>query len=173
MKHMMLKMIVPIMAIALMMACEKETLTNDLSNDRSDEVAVRTSDYNFTAILSGDNEVPPNSSDATGVCVVKIAKDESSISYRLIVSNADSVTASHFHVAPEGVNGSVVALLFGGPTTGSQNGILAEGTITATDVIGPLAGDLEALINAIRAENIYVNVHSVAIPGGEIRGQVD
>lgn len=161
------------MAISLMTACEKETLTNVLSNGRSDEVAVRTLDFNFTANLSGENEVPPNASDATGVCIVKIAKDESSISYRLIVSNADSVTASHFHVAAEGVNGPVAAFLFGGPITGTQNGILAEGTITADDVIGPLAGDLDALINATRAGYIYVNVHTVAIPAGEVRGQVD
>src|SRR5690606_1985361 len=130
----------------------------------------RASDYNFTAVLSGVNEVPPNDSEMRGVAVVQIARDESAISYKLIVSNADSLTASHFHLAPAGVNGGVVAFLYGGPTTGVQNGILAEGTITEEDVIGSLAGDLSALINAIRNDSIYVNVHSVVFPGGEIRG---
>lgn len=160
-------------AVALLfVACDKESMTTnqDTSEFQTD---LRASDDNFTAQLSGDNEVPPNESAAVGVAVVKIAKDESSISYRLIVSNADSVAASHFHLAPAGENGGVVAVLYDGPMVESQNGLLAEGTIEAGDVVGDLAGDLDALIVAIRDGNIYVNVHTAAYPGGEVRGQVD
>jgi hypothetical protein len=173
MKHMLLKLIVPIMAIALMTACEKESFSDDLTRERATPVDVRASDFNFTASLAGYNEVPPTNSNAAGECIVRIAKDESSIYYKLIAANIDDVTASHFHMAPEGVNGGVVAFLFSGPQPGPQNGILAEGTITAADVINALEGDLDALIDAIREGNIYVNVHTTANPGGEIRGQVD
>ncbi len=65
-----------------------------------------------------------------------------------------------------------------------QTGILSTGTITAADLIGPLAGQSMArLIREIRAGNTYVNVHTndgVApidtgpgdFPGGEIRAQL-
>ena len=99
--------------------------------------------------------------------------DETSIDYKLIVSNADSVTGAHFHLAPDGVNGPVVAHLFSGPVTGKQNGVLAEGTITAANVVGPLAGDLQSLIDTLRSGYIYTNVHTVFLPPGEIRGQLD
>ena len=62
--------------------------------------------------------------------------------------------------------------------------MLATGTITAADLVGPLAGQpLSALIEEMPAGNTYVNVHTddgVAppntgpgdFPGGEIRGQI-
>ena len=174
MKNSLFKLIIPLIAVAFMVACQQESLTNDLVNDRDNpaQIAVR-SDNNFAAPLSGSNEVPPNESDANGVIIVKIAPDESSIDYKLIVSNANNVLAAHFHLAPEGVNGPVVAHLFGGPMVPSQNGILSEGTITAANVVGPLAGNLQALIDTMRSGSIYTNVHTVLLPGGEIRGQLD
>jgi hypothetical protein len=52
------------------------------------------------------------------------------------------------------------------------NGILVEGTATAADVSGPLAGDLAALVSAMRSGETYVNIHTVAYRPGEIRGQI-
>lgn len=77
-------------------------------------------------------------------------------------------------LAPAGQNGPVVAFLFGGPPIEEQfNGILAEDTITEADLVGPLEGQpFGALLDAIEAGNTYVNVHTTANPGGEIRGQI-
>lgn len=67
---------------------------------------------------------------------------------------------------------------------GRTDGVLATGTITAADLVGPLAGQpLSALIDAINAGNTYVNVHTNDgaaptntgpgdFPRGEVRGQV-
>jgi len=104
----------------------------------------------------------------------------------LIVANINNVVAAHIHSGAAGVNGPVVAFLAGPFPAGSgrTDGVLAEGTITAANLVGPFAGHpLSHLVEAMRAGNTYVNVHTndgVAptntgpgdFPGGEIRGQI-
>lgn len=129
-------------------------------------------DDNFTASLKGRNEVPPVQTKGSGVTIVRISKDRNSIYYKLIVSNLKNVVGAHFHMAPAGENGPVVAFLFTG-NVANQNGILSEGVITADDITGPLAGlGMDALIERIRNGRIYVNVHTSDVPTGAIRGQL-
>jgi hypothetical protein len=141
---------------------------------------------NFRAHLTGDEEVPANESLAQGQAIVEVNEDETEISYRLIASNIENVVASHIHVGAAGVNGPVVAFLFGNVPAGGgrTDGVLATGTITAADLVGPLVGQpLSVLIDEIESGNAYVNVHTndgIApantgpgdFPGGEIRGQL-
>lgn len=136
--------------------------------------------------LSGANEVPANDSGGTGNAVFRLNKDGTELEYRLIVANIDNVVAAHIHLAPAGQNGPVVAFLynFGAPGSGVVNGVLATGTITDADLIGPLAGRTIAdLVTEIAAGNAYVNVHTNDgvpptntgpgdIASGEIRAQL-
>ena len=115
-----------------------------------------------------------------------VAPNASELGLRCL-HNVASPVAAHIHIAPEGVNGPVVAFLYGpaAPGGGKTSGVIATGTITAANLVGPLAGQpLSALIDAIDSGDAYVNVHTndgVApvtnepgdIPGGEIRGQID
>lgn len=131
----------------------------------------------FHATASGREEVPPNDSRGRGTATFKLSDDGTSLSYRLIVANLENVTQSHIHIAPKGVNGPVVVFLFGFVSGGvTQNGPLAEGTITQADLIARPAigfgGTMAELLAAMRSGNAYVNVHTVALPGGEVRGQV-
>jgi hypothetical protein len=127
----------------------------------------------FRARLSGSQEVPPVDTNATGVAVFRLNDDGDALSYKLIVANIEDVLFSHIHFASAGMNGPIVAFLFDGGPTGPVNGVLAEGTITADDLIGPLEeSSLQDLIDAIEAGNTYVNVHTAANPAGEIRGQI-
>jgi hypothetical protein len=141
---------------------------------------------NFVAHLDGGNEVPPAETFATGQAVFQLSSDGSALDYKLIVANIDNVVAAHIHLAPAEANGPVVAFLAGPfpPAGGAIDGILAEGTITAGDLIGPLAGqDLSVLVAAIRSGGTYVNVHTNDgvdptntgpgdFAGGEVRGQI-
>jgi hypothetical protein len=129
----------------------------------------------FRAILEGEEEVPPVDTDAKGAAIFRTSNDETELNYRLIVGNIEDVTAAHIHLAPRGENGPVVAFLFNPeePTEGITNGVLAEGTITSADLVGPLEGStLSELIDEMEAGNTYVNVHTVEHPSGEIRGQI-
>ncbi len=140
---------------------------------------------NFVAHLDGDEEVPPRETLATGQFVAKVEAEEA-LTYKLIVANIENVVASHIHLGVFGVNGPVVAFLAGPfPAAGGRvSGVLAQGTITAANLVGPLAGmSLSVLIAAMRAGGTYVNVHTddgVAppntgpgdFPGGEVRGQI-
>jgi hypothetical protein len=133
---------------------------------------------NFVAPLSGAEEVPPVETRARGLAKFQLSKDGSEIHYRLIVANIENVVQAHIHVAPAGVNGPVVVWLYpAAPPAqlipGRFNGVLAEGTITGGDLVGPLAGaSLEDLVDAMRDGNTYVNVHTSQFPGGEVRGQI-
>ena len=131
----------------------------------------------FHATASGREEVPPNDSRGRATATFKLSEDGTSLSYRLIVANIENATQSHIHIAPKGVNGPVVVFLFGFVAGGvTENGVLAEGTITQANLIPRPAigfgGTMAELIAAMRSGNAYVNVHTVALPAGEIRGQV-
>ncbi|MCC6454605.1 MAG: CHRD domain-containing protein [Caldilineaceae bacterium] len=134
---------------------------------------------NFRTQLSGGEEVPAVVTNAHGKVQFKLTDDGSALQFRLVVANIVDVTAAHIHLAPAGVNGGIVVWLYplNGPPgvliPGPSNGVLAEGTITAANLTGDLTGaTLDDLIAAIVSGNTYVNVHTSANPGGEIRGQL-
>jgi hypothetical protein len=142
---------------------------------------------NYRTHLSGSEENPPRDTRAQGQALFKLSDDGTELHYKIIVANIDNVVASHIHLGAVGVNGPIVAFLYGtAPAGGGRtDGVLAEGTITAANLVGPLAGHpLSDLVEAIAAGNTYVNVHTndgVGVtntgpgdfPGGEIRGQID
>jgi len=152
--------------------------------------SVSASEANYVAHLSGAEEVPPTGvvidTLGQGQAVFHLSEDGEALMYKLVVANIDNVVASHIHLAPAGQNGPVVAFLYGpAPAGGGRiQGPIAEGRITAANLVGPLAGgSLSDLIAAIEAGNTYVNVHTndgAALtntgpgdfPGGEIRGQI-
>ena len=130
----------------------------------------------FQAHLTGDEEVPEAvETRAHGQAVFRLSRDGTMLHYRLMVANIDDVIGAHIHMASAGENGPIVLPLFGDPFVEDAvtlNGPLAEGTASAEDVSGPLEGDFEGLIAAMREGDAYVNVHTLAFPPGEIRGQI-
>jgi len=135
---------------------------------------------NFRAHLNVAQEVPEPDVDTNpqGQATFQLSRSGDELHYRLIVANIENVTMAHIHLAPVGATGSVVLWLYpAGPPPqlipGRFNGVLAEGTVTSADLVGPLAGaSLSDLIAEIQAGNAYVNVHTSQNPPGEIRGQI-
>jgi CHRD domain-containing protein len=139
-----------------------------------------------TGGLNGGEEVPARDTNARGNAMFEVSDDGLSMSYKLIVANIDNVIQAHIHIGPPGVNGPVVLFLHElvPPGGGPVNGLVRQGTVTAANLVGPLAGHpLSDLIAAMSAGNAYVNVHTNDgvgaintgpgdFPGGEIRGQI-
>jgi hypothetical protein len=106
--------------------------------------------------LSGDAEVPPVATKASGTGTIKVGPDKS-------VSGAVSTTgiegtAAHIHEGAAGKNGGVAVPLEKG--AGGKWSVPAGVKLT------------DAQFDAFKAGNLYVNVHSAANPSGEIRAQM-
>lgn len=134
----------------------------------------------FLGALTGGQHPEPVETAATGGAVVSLSEDGTELEYALLVTAIEDVTQAHIHLGSAGEEGPVVVWLYPGPDAdepelqdGRFDGILATGTITGDHLIGDLEGDpLESLVDEIREENAYVNVHTETHPAGEIRGQL-
>ena len=135
---------------------------------------------NFSVHLKSRHEVPANPSKGQGQATFHLSDDGAQLEYRLIVANIADVTQAHIHCGSAGVNGPVVVFLYGlNPAGITTNGVLAEGTITAANVISrpnsaACPGGVSSLADVmakIESGDAYVNVHTIARPGGEILGQ--
>ena len=128
----------------------------------------------FSADLSGGDEVPPVDTNATGVATFQ--SNVNTITYQLGVRDLTNITAAHIHRGEDGENGKVVANLYNStamPAGQQQSGLLSQGTISASDLKGPLKGHpLSDLVDIMSNDTAYVNVHTMDFPLGEIRGQV-
>ena len=127
---------------------------------------------NFRTHLTGANEVPSVDTDAQGQAMFKFSDDLDSLWYKLNVANIDKVVAAHIHCAPEGVNGPVgVTLFMGGPV--ATPGTLAQATVAAPDAGNGCGWEtLSDVRDAILEGGAYVNVHTLDVLSGEIRGQI-
>jgi hypothetical protein len=106
--------------------------------------------------LTGAQEVPPASSKASGNSTIKVA-DDKSVSGAITFSGMHA-TAAHIHQGAKGANGPVIIPL----TKSSDTGFAVPAKTKLTD----------AQYAAYKAGELYVNVHSTAYPGGEIRMQL-
>lgn len=106
--------------------------------------------------LSGDQEVPPVKTSATGTGTISVGADQS-VSGSVMVQGVNA-TAAHIHEAAKGKNGPVIVPL---TKSGDNTFSVAAG-----------AKLTEAQMKALEAGDLYVNVHSASNPNGEIRAQL-
>ena len=110
------------------------------------------------ATLDGKAEVPPNTSAATGAADIDYDPATKKLTWKVTYTGLSGpATAGHFHGPAEAGKNAGVAVAIPNATSSP-----AEGSATLTDA---QAADLTS-------GKYYVNVHTAANPGGEIRGQV-
>jgi hypothetical protein len=112
----------------------------------------------YKVTLDAKSEVPPNASPATGSADVDYDPATKKLTWTLTYSGlTGAATAAHFHGPGEPGKVAGVKVPIPGATSSP-----AEGSATLTD---EQAADF-------LAGKYYINVHTAANPGGEIRGQV-
>lgn len=106
--------------------------------------------------LYGTQEVPPVNTSAAGSGTVTVGED-GSVSGRITTTGVDA-TAAHIHMGNAGRNGKVIIPL---KKTSDNTWEVPEGAKLTPDQL-----------KAYKAYGLYINVHSAAHKGGEIRGQL-
>lgn len=133
------------------------------------------------ADLSGAQEVQVVNPGHVGTATASahFASDLSSVEVVLKVKGGANVVAAHFHCARPGVNGPIAFGLFS-PGPLEFDGSQARGTLTNENFngfdcmpsVGRPVNNIAALAHAMRDGLIYINVHTLDNPGGEVRGQM-
>jgi hypothetical protein len=107
--------------------------------------------------LTSASEVPPNDSKGTGTADVNFDTASKLLTWKVTYSGLTGpVTMAHFHGPAEPGNNAGIMIPFKDVASGAQG----SATLTDTQAADLMAGKL------------YVNVHTAAHPGGEIRAQV-
>lgn len=109
----------------------------------------------LTATLSGQNEVPANNSTATGAFTGTYDTDSKVLTYEVTYQGI-TPTMGHIHRGAPGKNGGVEI----GFKDVSSSPIKGSATLT------------QAKADSLMAGLYYVNLHTQAFPGGEIRGNI-
>ncbi len=136
------------------------------------------------ATIAGENEVPPVASTGSGRATFEINNATGETSFSLSVTGIPSATAAHVHSGTTGNNGGVLinllALAQDNNAAGSDHNHplgAASGNAAILDPDHHIHGSTQITNPVIRERmydgSLYVNVHTVANPGGELRGQVN
>jgi hypothetical protein len=133
----------------------------------------------FNARLIGVNETPSINTDGTATLKLKI--NSASIDFELTYQNLSlAPKVAHIHFGQVHVAGAVMVFFCGGggqpacpsTTSGTITGTITAANVQAIPAQGIVAGDLAAVLRAIRAGAGYANMHTSNFPAGEIRGQI-
>ncbi len=144
----------------------------------------------FTASLTGDQEFPdPVVTNASGTATLVLNNDETVLSITIEIlgldldgnqtlDDQDDVLAMHIHRAPAGDNGDVV-FGFISPNHDTDGDLVidaAAGKVTSqwdlTEGNPNLPTTLADELVHLKSQGLYINVHTRAHTGGEIRGQI-
>ena len=128
----------------------------------------------FSASLSGNDEVPPTQSTATGLAKFLADDNGTHISYWVNITGLNEITGAHIHNGSAGQNGDVVVSLSGPESAENQSATISlKGNITSDKLQGPLEGnELSELVGLMSDGAVYVNVHTSEFQDGAIRGQI-
>jgi hypothetical protein len=111
----------------------------------------------FHATLNDASEVPPKTGDGKGTLDATLDTATKTLTYTLTYAGLSGTpTMAHFH---------------GPAAAGANAGVLVPIPVAASPIKGT-AKLTDAQIGDLEGGKVYVNIHTQANPGGEIRGQV-
>jgi hypothetical protein len=115
--------------------------------------------FTYSVVLSGAEEIPATTTLAAGNATLNVNIGTGAISGNLLLTGV-TATAAHVHDGFAGQNGTVAIPLEESTTTPGTWGFAPSAALTTAQVDKLLAGGL------------YLNAHSDAYTGGEVRGQI-
>lgn len=122
----------------------------------------------YTIALDGGQQIPAVTVPAWGTGVVSVDRMGTNLHYMVVANGLSGTLAgAHFHNAAAGANGGV-ALDLSSVFTSSGGNASGFGYWKSTDAT-PYTGSIDSMV---WSEMIYLNLHTAANAGGEIRGQV-
>jgi glucose/arabinose dehydrogenase len=130
----------------------------------------------FAARLSGRQEVPPVMTDAGAIARFALNRD-GILDYELWATGPiENAMQAHIHLGARGQNGPIVTFLFENMAGADfeRGDLIARGTLGDADLIARpgFTPTIDELAERMRQGRAYVNLHTAAFPGGEIRGQI-
>ena len=128
-------------------------------------------DVAYVAMLSGANE-RPTATRTTASGIARFVVSGAIVQYTVTASGFETpVVAAFIHIGSSGTASGPAIVPF---TLLAQSAVIASGTLDLSKPItyntGTISGD--SLRMLFDAGNSYVNLHTAAFPGGEIRGQI-
>jgi hypothetical protein len=123
----------------------------------------------YVANLSGANESPRVMTAATGAAT--LVRTGHTLTYTVTASGFTTpLTVGHIQIGAAGVIGPVIVAF----TLLGQSGTVATGSIDLSVLVtqGNITISGDSLVTLFENGNAYVNLHTAAFPGGEIRGQI-
>lgn len=142
--------------------------------------------FQFTATLDGPSESPPNASAGIGTATFSYDSVLQTFSINTSFSGlTGNTTAAHIHAATATAGTGTAGVATQTPTFAGFPAGVTSGSYSQTFDLtlsssfnasfvtangGTAAGAETALISAINAGKAYLNIHTSAFPGGEIRG---
>lgn len=151
-----------------------DTLSTETKEAEADQNLRKGKYASFGAFLTGTEEVPTVVASGAGSAKFELINDGTAIKYEIRVANTTGIRFAHIHKGAVGINGPVmVDLIPSQPASGLENGLIAEGVLTAASLKGSFASDnLDELIDALNNGMAYVNLHTATNLSGELRGQI-
>lgn len=119
------------------------------------------SDWGFAASLDGPQD--GSSSIATGHAAINFGMKGDTAIIRVVTNMSNKITGAHLHNGKAGQNGGVIL---------SLGGLISSDSVTLSGGISMNAATWTKVLACLMADSCYINLHTSAFPGGEIRGQV-
>lgn len=114
-----------------------------------------------TTTLNGANEVPAVATPAMGVAKIVVSKDSRMLYFNVTTTGLSGpIMGAHIHDGIAGASGGVAEDL--------SSGISADGK----SISGSLTLSYANFVGLLKSNSLYINVHTAAFAGGEIRGQL-
>ncbi|MEP7001947.1 MAG: CHRD domain-containing protein [bacterium] len=123
----------------------------------------------YVATLTGSREIPPVVTAASGSATFTLVGQ--TVTYTVLASGfSTTLTVGHALIGPAGTTGLVIVPL----TIIAQSGTVASGSLDLSVPItfGNVTISGDSLRTLFETGKAYVNLHTAAHPGGEIRGQI-